>query len=185
MWSSFPGCDCLKHILCESGFENALSLKLITEDHMNKIEKDIHTGRETILNGLSCTHANIYRSQTMFKFLPGHRVIILEWPATILSDKKSNERDQTFTVNHPAFSPICREIISSALTNYNRDPKGRTFSDLLMKFSIYVYILAGKSSYEVISSNLPLPKAGTIRKLTHSKLRANLHYILLKSIVFQ
>lgn len=179
MWESFPGCTCLQHILCESGFENALSLKLITEDHINEIEKYIHTSRETILNGLNCAHANIYKNQTIFQFLPGHRIIILKWPATIPSDKNSNEADQTFTVNHPAFSPICREIISSALTNYKRDPKGRTFSDLLMKFSIYVYLLAGKSSYEVISSNLPMPKAGTICKSgptsTHCKLRANLY----------
>lgn len=166
MWSKFPGCDCLRHILCECGFDNALSLKLITEQHLSEMENYVNSCRESILNSLTCNHANIYRSRTIFKFLPGHRPIILSWPAQILAQISSaeelNKMQQTFTVNHPAFSPILREIICSALTNHDRDPKGRTFSDLLMKFSMYIYILAGKASYEIICSNLPLPQAGTI-----------------------
>lgn len=90
----------------------------------------------------------------------------MSWPAQITSDERPNETNKTFTVENPAFSTVLREIISSALTNFNRDPKTRVFSDLLMKFSIYIYILAGIASYEVISANLPLPKATTICKLT-------------------
>lgn len=148
MWANFPGCNCLQHILSEFGFDNALSLKLITEDYINEIEKCINSSRESMLQSLNCPHATIYRSQATFKFLPGHRILIMSWPAQITSDEVSNETDQFssqfFTVKHPAFSPILREIISCALTNQNRDPKGRIFTDLLMNFSVYIYILAGK-----------------------------------------
>lgn len=137
---------------------------MITENHLIEFENYVNSSRESILDGLNCSHATIYRNQSLFKFLPGHRIIILSWPAQIPFDKDSHEAVETFSVKNPAFSPILREIISSALTNYNRDPKTRIFSDLLMRFSVFIYILAGKASYEVICSNLPLPKAGTIRK---------------------
>lgn len=69
-----------------------------------------------------------------------------------------------FTTEHPAFSAILRELISSALTNFNRDPKGRKYSEILFDFAIYMYILAGKASYEVMCGNLPLPQVTTICK---------------------
>lgn len=138
---------------------------------MMEVENYVNSRRESVLNGLKCSHATIYKNQSIFKFLPGHRVLILSWSAEIPPEKDLNEAEKMFSTKHPAFSSILREIISSALTNHNRDPKTRTFSDILMKFAIYIYILAGKASYEIICSNLHLPKVGTIRKFLISRFK--------------
>lgn len=161
---NFSGCDCLKKFLCANGYDDALSLKLITNDGLNESENYIDANRESFLNSLSCKHAKIYKEQKVFKILGGHRYVALKWSAQISSDEKTKEEEQKFTIKHPAFSPILRDIISSALYNYNREPQGRAYSDLLWDFSKYIFILGGKASYEIISSNVPLPKAGTMCK---------------------
>jgi len=152
----------------KSGFDNVLSLKLITDDHIDDFEKSIDSNRNIFLDGLDCVHATLYRNQKAFKFLPAHKIILLKWPAQISSVEdqitSTNELNRMCAIDHPAFSPVMREMIMSALSNFNKDPKGRTFSEVLMNFSIYMYILAGKVSYETICANLLLPKAGTVRK---------------------
>lgn len=159
---SFPGCQCLKHLLIECGFDNVFTLKMISETHLSELENYINPIRQSLLNGLNCNHASNYMNQSIFKFLPGHRIILLNWPAQIQID--SNRTNEMFSVDHPAFSPVLRETIIYALKNYNKDPKNRQFSDLLSQFSIYMYILAGKASYEMISANFHLPKVPTICK---------------------
>lgn len=57
-------------------------------------------------------------------------------------------------LNHPAFQPVLRDIITASLSNYNKTPNTRRFSDLVMKFATYIYILAEKQCYEVLFSNL-------------------------------
>lgn len=164
LWSSFPICKCLRHLLKECGFDTKQSAELITENHLNECESYINLSRESILGGLNCMHENIYKSQASFKFLPGHRVTILKWSSQNTDLSLGSSASNEFTIDNPAFSPILRELISSALSNSNRDPKHRIFPKTLFDFAIYIYTLAGKASYEVICSNLPLPQVSTICK---------------------
>lgn len=160
LWKTFPGCVCAKKILIESGYDNKCSLLCLNEDKLNELEDQIGRDGRMPIRGLRCDHSNIYDGQQKFKILLGHRLLILKWCHDLIEGEDSS--NETFKINHPAFSQIMVEIIHSALTNHNKTRNIRRFSDLLMQFSIYLYIMAGKACYEIICANLPLPKANTI-----------------------
>lgn len=146
----------------KSGFESPNYLRNITDAQLNQLENFINEDG-TIFNNLNidCPHIGIYLNQQNFKFLPGHRFHILNWSENCKDNSVSNEN---IAIEHPAFSPILREMIRTALLNYEKLPTNNRFPELLMNFSIYLYIMAGRACYEIISANLPLPKAGTVRK---------------------
>lgn len=86
--------------------------------------------------------------------------MLLKWCQDLAEERDS--LNESIDINSAAFSPIMVELIRSALKNQNKAPNARRFSEVIMNFSIYLYIMAGKACYEIISSNLPLPKANTI-----------------------
>lgn len=161
LWRTFPSCDCLKQMLLKCGFDSPEYLKgVVKVDELTELEKYIDQDR-TILNFPVCLHKETYANQKTFKFLPFHRILILNWSAN--ADTCSNSID-SISIEHPALSPVLREMIRAALSNYKKLPTNNRYPDLLMDFAMYLYIMAGKASYEVICANIPIPKAGTIRK---------------------
>lgn len=164
IWNNFPGCECLKLVLINSGYDNVQSLMCINDEQLTNLEKYVDENR-CIIEELACEHGKSYGTLTKFKFLPGHRAILLDWCQKELTREDSAyETQQTFTVENPAFSPILREMIANGLSNHQKPPNSHRFSQLLMDFSIYIYIMAGKSCYEILCANLPLPKTGTVGK---------------------
>lgn len=163
-WKNFSGCSCLEKIFNVCGYDNVHSLKCINEKHLNDLEEYVNQNRQ-IIQGLDCKHSNVYGAQNKFQLMPGHRAYILKWCEN--QHQNQSHADDIFKeslLNHPAFSTIMVDIIRSALNNHTRSPNARRFSDVLMNFCTYLYIMAGKASYELISANLPIPKAKTIRK---------------------
>lgn len=149
--------------LCSCGYDNAFSLKCLDKNNFNELEKSINENRETVLDfTTNCSHKNVYDMQKTFAFLVGHRTMILKWCSEIQSDVRPIDTSSNFVLNHPAFSPILREIILVAASNYDKPSNRRRFSKLLMDFSMYIYIFAGKACYEILCANLSLPAAGTI-----------------------
>lgn len=71
-WIEFPGCECLKRVLINSGYDNLASLKCISFDLLSELEKDIQKNRH-VLQTLNCGHKKAYLEQNTFEFLPGHR----------------------------------------------------------------------------------------------------------------
>lgn len=159
MWKTFPGCICSKQILIRNGYENIHSLLNINKDKLDRLEIEVEKNRE-IINELKCDHSKIYDTQPKFKILLGHRSLIIQWCEEL--SKCHNSRNESELINNPAFSKILTEMVRSAVTNQKKEPNARRFSKLLMDFSLYLYIMAGKACYEVISFNLPIPKANTI-----------------------
>lgn len=137
---------------------------MIDEVSLDALERYVDQNRNLTMANWNCTHKSIYDKQKSFRFLPGHRMTLLNWCSEIKSNLESDDRSTKINVNHEAFSPLLREIILAALSNHNKSANARRFSEIIMNFSIYLYIHAGKSSYEMISANIPLPKAGTICK---------------------
>lgn len=146
-----------------------MSLNRLNESILDELATCIN--REFI-QSFECDHKKIYEEiyeeKQQFKFLPGHRVLLLEWAKkqhwgqqNIASNSTS---DETIQINHPAFSPIFRDIIRSALKNHDRPPTGHRFSALLTDFCMYIYIMAGKECYETLSGNICISKAGTMCK---------------------
>lgn len=137
----------------------------MTQDHLNQLENQIGQDR-TIFNsfGVDCSHITTYMNQQNFKFLPGHRFSISSYVERMVTARATNDPNESIQIDDPAFTPLLREMIRTSLNNYGKLSTNNRFTELLMNFSIYIYIMAGKSCYEVICANLPLPKAGTIRK---------------------
>lgn len=75
---------CLKNLLWKSGFDSMFSVKQITEKSLDDIEQCIQVNCKKIFPLLD-TNADIhkYDQQTVFKFLPGHRCILLDLPQSI------------------------------------------------------------------------------------------------------
>lgn len=160
VWINFKGCICLKSLLIESGYDSQPSLKCINDALLLELEENIETNR-WMLENLCCIHAESYQTMCKFKFLPGHKALLLDWCKNLGENDLQNRN----TIEHPAFSPLLKEMLSNAISNYGNPPNTHRFKQVLMDFSIYTYIMAGKACYEVLCANLPLPKAGTIRML--------------------
>lgn len=166
MFHTFSGCSCLKNILINCGYDNTASLKCIIPDHLLEIDEYVDQNRH-VISSLNCAHSKIYEAQGKFRLLPGHRSYILKWiqtqnETTDITKHQSQVDKNLIRIDNPAFSPIMMELIRSALENHSRSPNARRFSEMLMNFSIHVYIMAGRACYEMISANIPIPKATTI-----------------------
>lgn len=163
-WDSFLGCECLKSVLINSGYDNIPSLMCIDNEQLTNLEKHVEENR-WLTEELTCEHSKSYGKSTKFQFLPGHRVTLLDWCRNGLTYNTPANKTHAFTVEDSAFSPILREIIANALSNHEKPPNSHRFSQLLMDFSIYMYIMAGRACYEILCANLPLPKSGTVGKV--------------------
>lgn len=158
-------------------------------NHLNEIENYVkHQHLENL--DLNCDHVELYKQQEKFTILSGHRALLLNWCQNIQVQGQNNEPTEpsfeTFILNHPAFTPIMRVIFLTTLRNHKKSANARRFPDVLMNFSIYIYIMAGKASYEIICANIPLPKAGTISKFHLKNLTSQLYSnrLLLNCLLF-
>lgn len=159
-WISFLGCKCLKSILIDCGYDNEASVECLNIELLNEVEEEVNSNKDVFLNKIDCEHKNTYANQNKFKFLLGQRAIILDWCQNHL---KNNETPK-FDMKHESFSQLLQDIIDTSLSNYNTPDNRHRYTNLINDFSIYLYIMAGKACYEVLSANLNLPKASTIRK---------------------
>lgn len=131
---------------------------------MKELEKNINLNK-SILENIECVHTRFYKNSLEnskpFEFLPGHRLYLLNFAQS----PAKTDTNQTF--DHPAFSKLLQILFQTALKNYNNtSSKNNRYSEDLMDFAIYIYIMAGKACYEVISANLPMPSFKTIRNNT-------------------
>lgn len=157
----------LKLILSMCGYDNELCLRTFAASDIEDIENfmnDTNSYREL--------SDNIYRKQTTFKILPGHRKILLEVTKTFGETKstskcecgrsKDAEKEASTGTKPKKYSTILQEIIHSADTNAEKSPEARRYTENLQNFSRFIYMLCGKLCYEFLSANLPLPAYSTI-----------------------
>lgn len=165
LWKNWHGCQCVKKILTQNGYESEHGLQLLDESNLERLENFIGNDWQSILGSVTkCDHFKIYTKQQKFKFLEGHKRLLLNWCKELNEKKldgKSQLAEQSF-VENPAFSPIMKVMITAALNNFQKPANTRRFPDLLKDFATYIYIMAGKATYEILAANIHLPKAKTI-----------------------
>lgn len=157
-------CKCVQNMLIKCGFDNFLSIKELNEMRIIEIQNFLQKNR-SLLEDLPKCHGNIYKSQHTFEFLPAHRLSILKIPQDLEAIEDQNTSQNLFSTDNQAFSPILKEMIESALNNFDKVPAARRYSKLLTEFSMHSYMVCGLSAYEILSSNLPIPKESTVRKI--------------------
>lgn len=169
---------CIKKILLCCGYDTMLSLENISVETVNRIEKHVNEHLRHIVQEFDCCHGTFYKEQTTFKFLPGHCDLLITLSRT-LSKLDSNSKTQNELMcdplnqafnfvqaieHHPNLSIILKELIKTALRNAKYDKHNAQYTDIVRYFATYIYIIGGRSCYEVLYKNLPLPSVSTVCK---------------------
>lgn len=156
---------CVQKILSVCGYDTFTSIQNITLQDIFEMQQFINDHfRETTKN-FTCCHADFYKNQNKFKFLPGHKALIVALPKLIenqeqrckLCMKKTKLNDYSFLMN---------ELIETVNNNSEIiDKRNVRYSDDLRYLATYIFLSCGRSCYEFLNRNLPLPSTKTICKL--------------------
>lgn len=127
------------------------------------------------MEDLDCCYAVTYKSLRKFRFLPAHRLIIFHLPSYATAILEAN---RTVDVNHShehlstsrsirdgtEYSFFLRKLIESAEKNAGTTKNRFRYDEILQLFSTYIFLSCGRSCYETLSSNLPIPSKHTVCK---------------------
>lgn len=124
----------LIELLKRCGFDTISSIKNINENYLNEMESLIN-GNRLLLEGIDLK--NSYLKMEEFKFLPGHRVLLLKAPS-FLQIEETNE------VTSDILSHLMQLLLNCAKENYGKDPCRKRYHEIVRDFSIYVFLTAGR-----------------------------------------
>lgn len=117
----FP--DCVKILLTKTGYDRMNSLSKIDAERILEIEAHLDTNREWV-NELKCCNSDSYKQLAVFKFLPGHKILILGIPEQIERMKEAQEKHgdadnakKIVTTKSPKTQQTDEEIIQSMVSN--------------------------------------------------------------------
>lgn len=151
--------ECVKKILVFCGYNTISSLKNISVKNVEEIEDFVNkgsSGRE-LIKSFDCCYKKTYSEQTEFHFLPGHKSVVLALPEI------AHQYSQQKRFEIPSHFPfILRELIETA--ENNKDKFRPMYSDAIKSIGTFLFLKCGRSSYEFLSKNLPLPSINLIRK---------------------
>lgn len=166
--------ECIKLFLSLCGYDTLTSLSYFSRESLTDIEAHISKNLDQI-QLLDCCHAEIYKTQNNeFSLIPGHRDLILAVSAQIsvhLATQKNhhNTHDNTScnTLNqaiqrHASLSVIEKELVRTSLKNAKFSKNNAEYSDNIRFFATYIFILCGRSCYEVLRKNISLPSVSTV-----------------------
>lgn len=165
----------LKVMLWKCGYDSMISLKELSSVTISELEKYIQNNRNKMFTYL-LTDLSIdlfesdsikeYQGQAMFEFLPGHRHILL-----CLRNKIENMQQQVSTAKiaeyvetSVEYSVILSELLETARMNAKKSKHANQYSDIIRYFSTYIFLLCGRTCYETLNKNLPIPSTKTICK---------------------
>lgn len=203
----------LKLILWKSGYDSMISIKEISSAEIAVIEKHIEKKKNEILSEILLIMENagalddsvhIYEEQEVFLFLPGHRNILLSLRKNIENmqasrqatrqpiDKKANKSDELISSATEEYTVVLTEFLKTAKINSKKSKHAYQYSDIVKYFSTYIFLLCGRTCYETLNKNLPMPSTKTICKyfqissknMTCSFVRFFLHLIHRRNKLF-
>lgn len=170
--------ECIKVILHGCGYSNLLSLEFIDDEKISIIEWFVNKKLNNTIKTLECCHSELYKIDTQrgeFHFVPGHRDLIKNLSKEI-SKKALAERQHsnfweqldeiaTQANRDPALSNVMKELIQTAIENFGKTANLNRYSETIQYLSVYIYMLCGRQSYEILSKNLPIPAVSTVCEL--------------------
>lgn len=155
---------CVKKILIASGYDTIFSVKNIDSEKIVEIENHVNVYARDLIQNFDCCHHEFYKGLNEFKFLPGHKDLILSLPQLIVKMLNPEKYLIEIIEQHSGFSMILRELIKTAIQNDKLPKCKAVYTDTIRYFATYIFLICGRSSYEVLYQNLPLPSISTIRK---------------------
>lgn len=154
--------QCVKRVLIICGYDSLFSLCELKETHIETIENYITANHMETIKAFNCCHSNYYKNVTIFRFLSGHAAIVSAIPKYV--EKYKNVHKSSNFDPKGRYSFILEEMIRTAEANLFKDPNHASYSDTIRYFATYIFLLCGRSCYEMLRANLPLPSTKTIRK---------------------
>lgn len=142
-----------------SGYDKIFALTEINEDKILEIQQHINGEKIVLFKDMVCSHAGYYTNQEVFKFLPGHSSILLALSKVAREYLKNRFSIKSEESNHAY--PLLHEMIKTAEYNNFKDKHNASYSDVIRYFSTYIFLLCGRSCYEMLRMNLPLPSVKT------------------------
>lgn len=153
--------QCVKRVLSLCGYDSFFSLSEINEGHIKSMENHITVNYMEEIKSFDCCYSEYYKNQGVFQFLPGHAATVEALPKYVEKYKVFYQPDLKL---NGRYSPILEELIRTAESNLFKDKHHAAYSDSIRYFATYVFLLCGRSCYEFLSANLPLPSTKTICK---------------------
>lgn len=183
-WANFENCVgqnvpmFLKLLLWKTGYDSMVSIKQISTHTIRSLEQFVQKRKNQILSDVFRTlelsggndHSlNDYKEQEVFEFLPGHRTILLSLRHKI-ECMQSQAVDLTAVDNENVenmiqgakYSIVLREFMKTADKNWNKSKPAHRYNDVVKYFSTYIFLLCGRTCYETLNKNLPMPSTKTI-----------------------
>lgn len=169
--------ECIKLFLSLCGYDTLTSLSYFSRECLTDIETHISKNLDQI-QLLDCCHAEIYKAQNHgFSLIPGHRDLVLAVSEQIsihLATQKNQHKTSCNNLNeviqrHASLSVIMKELVKTSLQNAELSKNNAEYSDNIRFFATYVFILCGRSCYEVLRKNLSLPSVSTVCKYSIKK----------------
>lgn len=149
-----------------------MSLLGLNEESLVSVESFAQKSLQHLIKQLNCCHSEIYRNQTEFQFIPGHKSLILKIPEKLELAKKLDSRPVSLSAlcqhmidrisDMPMTSTLFNEFLKTVVMNENRAKTRFRYTEIIRSFSMYIYMLCGRNCYEILSSNLPIPDSSTI-----------------------
>lgn len=168
--------SCVKIMLSESGYDSLLGINLLNESSMFEVEDFVNANRDITLK-LECCFADSYKNLKKFRFLPAHRLLILRLPhyvneifgPNIAASAKINRQqheiiDEGHRKDANGYSFLLKKLIESTEKNAVAAKNRYRYDETIHLFSTYIFLCSGRSCYEVLSSNLPIPSKHTVCK---------------------
>lgn len=165
---------CIEQILSCCGYSHPLSFEKFANESLSEIEEHMRKSSQSTIKRFDCTlHGCLiahYKDQKVFKLLPGHRIFINSMVKCIdlchqkISHGNTCENLYETIEKHSGLSVIMKEMIQAAMKNAQVSKTHAQYSDIMKNFATYVFILSGRSCYEVLNKNLPFPSTSTICK---------------------
>lgn len=164
----------LKYLLWRSGYDSMIGVKQISGERIKELEEFIQKNRSELLHN-STFNENfnmlddmcVYQKQTTFQFLPGHKNILLDLPESIQKMQSQNALQNTLhcdnsSDNFNEYSVILCELIKTAEKNRNKSKNAYHYENTIKYFSTYIFLLCGRTCYETLTKNLPIPSTKTV-----------------------
>lgn len=110
----FP--PCIKLILISSGYDKLNSLRQIDAGKVGEIETFVNENKDLIKN-LECCFKDQYQKLAVFKFLPGHKALVLGIPKQIEQMKSMVRKKSTKKLSSKSLSDadLKQKLISNLL----------------------------------------------------------------------
>lgn len=165
----------LSDVLNKSGYDNAFSIENMNDVEINSIETFVQ-------DHLQLVNSDPYAQMDKFRLLPGHRTFLLRLPEAmkrfVSESKLQPETSKKRLIDSLPLSFLMKEMIHNAISNAEKDPNNRRYSETIQYFATYIYMFCGKACYEILSNNLPIPSVNSICESIHSVIRVELFLII-------